>query len=98
MEVTSAISYIEGTAIALMLTMVATMWHFLQRLISTKLRELHEIIIKLIDRSNRESESKDMRHMAVCEKIDELEKTVSGLSERISFLQGRINSSQKVPR
>ena len=68
------------------------MWAFLIKLISSKLKDLHEIIVKLIDRSNRESESRDVRHLTLCDKVDDLEKTVSGLSERISFLQGRINS------
>ena len=82
----------EGSAIALMLTMVATMWGFLQKLISAKLKELHEIIIRLIDRTNRKDEQDLTRHLSTLEKIEMLDKTVAGLAERISFLQGKISA------
>ena len=85
--------YAEGAAIACVLTMVGGMWVFLQKLISTKLKELYEIMGKLIDRHNKADLSADRRHEAVCEKIDELEAEVSSLKEKIAFLQGRINGN-----
>ena len=86
------VSIFEGSAIALCLGLVASMWAFLTKLVSSKLKDIHEIIVKLIDRSHREEDSRDVKHHVLCEKIDDLEKTVGGLSERISFLQGRINN------
>ena len=40
----------EGSAIALCLGLVATMWTFLQKLLGSKLKELYDINIKLIDK------------------------------------------------
>jgi hypothetical protein len=68
------------------------MWGFLQKLVSSKLREQYEVIVKLIDRLNRLDDAAERRHNAMIEKTDELEKTVGTLSEKISFLQGRVNS------
>ena len=87
------ISVLEGGAIALCLGLVGTMWGFLQKLVSSKLREQYEIIVKLIDRMNRSDEASERRHNAIIDKTDELEKSIGFLSEKISFLQGRINSS-----
>ena len=86
------IGIFEGGAIAVCLGLVGTMWGFLQKLVSSKLREQYEIIVKLIDRINRSDEASERRHNAMIDKTDELEKTVGVLSEKISFLQGRLNS------
>tara|TARA_B100001245_G_scaffold230940_1_gene211143 strand:+ start:931 stop:1206 length:276 start_codon:yes stop_codon:yes gene_type:complete len=86
------IGFFEGGAIALCLGLVGTMWGFLQKLVSSKLREQYEVIVKLIDRLNRLDDAAERRHNAMIEKTDELEKTVGTLSEKISFLQGRVNS------
>ena len=87
------IGIFEGGAIAVCLGLVGTMWGFLQKLVSSKLREQYEIIVKLIDRMNRSDDAAERRHNAMIDKTDELEKSVGLLSEKISFLQGRINSS-----
>ena len=86
------IGFFEGGAIALCLGLVGTMWGFLQKLVSSKLREQYEVIVKLIDRLNRLDDAAERRHNAMIEKTDELEKTDGTLSEKISFLQGRVNS------
>ena len=88
------IGFFEGGAIALCLGLVGTMWGFLQKLVSSKLREQYEVIVKLIDRLNRLDDAAERRHNAMIEKTDELEKTVGTLSEKISFLQGRVNSGR----
>jgi hypothetical protein len=88
------IGFFEGGAIALCLGLVGTMWGFLQKLVSSKLREQYEVIVKLIDRLNRLDDAAERRHNATIEKTDELEKTVGALSEKISFLQGRVNSGR----
>ena len=86
------INLFEGGAVALCLGLVGTGWLFLQKLVSSKLREQYEIIVKLIDRINRSDDAAERRHNALIDKTDELEKTVGALSEKISFLQGRLNS------
>ena len=86
------IGIFEGGAIAVCLGLVGTMWGFLQKLVSSKLREQYEIIVKLIDRMNRSDEASERRHNAMIDKSDELEKRVGSLSEKISFLHGRLNS------
>ena len=86
------IGIFEGGAIAVCLGLVGTMWGFLQKLVSSKLREQYEIIVKLIDRMNRSDDAADRRHNAMIEKTDDLEKAVVVLTDKISYLQGRINS------
>ena len=86
------IGLFEGSAIAVCLGLVGTMWGFLQKLVSSKLREQYEIIVKLIDRMNRSDDAADRRHNAMIEKTDDLEKAVVVLTDKISYLQGRINS------
>jgi len=86
------IGLFEGSAIAVCLGLVGTMWGFLQKLVSSKLSEQYEIIVKLIDRMNRSDEAAERRHNAMIEKTDELEKAVVVLTDKISYLQGRINS------
>ncbi|PCJ10871.1 MAG: hypothetical protein COB10_10645 [Planctomycetota bacterium] len=86
------IGIFEGGAIAVCLGLVGTMWGFLQKLVSSKLREQYEIIVKLIDRINRSDDAAERRHNAMIEKTDDLEKAVVVLTDKISYLQGRINS------
>jgi len=83
--------YYEGAAIGCCLVMLAGMWVFLQKLITSKLKELYEILVKLIDRFNKADDSADRRHELLVEEIDQLKEQVSQLREKISFLQGRIN-------
>ena len=47
------IGIFEGGAIAVCLGLVGTMWGFLQKLVSSKLREQYEIIVKLIHTNPR---------------------------------------------
>jgi hypothetical protein len=86
------IGIFEGGAIALCLGLVGTGWMFLQKLVSSKLRDQHEVMVKLIDKMNRSDDAAERRHNAMIDKTDELEKAVGTLSEKISFLQGRVNS------
>ena len=86
------IGIFEGGAVALCLGLVGTGWIFLQKLVSSKLRDQHEVMVKLIDKINRSDDAAERRHNAMIEKTDALEKTVGTLSEKISFLQGRVNS------
>ena len=84
-------SYYEGAAIACCLGMLAGMWVFLQKLISSKLKDLSDIIVKLIERHNTSDNAADRRQEQIFDKVDGLEKEVCDLKERISYLQGRVN-------
>lgn len=88
--------YYEGAAIGCCLVMLAGMWVFLQKLITSKLRELYEITVKLIERHNQSDTHADRRHEQIVEKVDELEGQISQLREKVSFLQGRINGKTSV--
>jgi len=88
--------YYEGGAIVVVLGMVGGMWVFLQKLITTRIQGLHDIIVKLIDRFNKIDETADRRHELVINEIDQLKEQVSLLREKISFLQGRINGKTRL--
>ena len=91
-----SVEYYEGAAIACCLAMLGGMWMFLQRLISSKLKELYEITVKLIERHNQSDTHADRRHEQIVEKVDELEGQISQLREKVSLLQGRINGKTSV--
>ena len=58
---------------------------FLQKTLMGKMLEVEDISIKLIDRWNRSDESRDRRH-------EDLMKEVADLSDKISYLSGKINA------
>jgi hypothetical protein len=57
---------------------------FLQKTLMGKMLEVEDISIKLIDRWNRSDESRDRRH-------EDLTKELGELSDKISYLSGKIN-------
>lgn len=87
------VEYAEGAAIATSLAMLAGMWMFLQRLITTKLAALEAIIVKLIDRFNRNDDEELQRAQMLITKLDEVEKEIAMLREKLSYVTGRINGS-----
>ena len=58
---------------------------FLQKTLMGKMLEVEDISIKLIDRWNRSDESRDRRH-------EDLTKELGELSDKISYLSGKINT------
>ncbi len=83
--------YAEGAAIATCLAMLAGMWMFLQRLITAKLSALEAIIVKLIDRFNRNDDEELQRAQMLISKLDEVEKEIAMLRGKLSYVTGRIN-------
>jgi hypothetical protein len=83
--------YAEGAAIATSLAMLGGMWMFLQRLITTKLSALETIIVKLIDRFNRNDDEELQRTQMLIQKLDEVEREIAMLREKLSYVTGRIN-------
>ena len=88
------INVLEGGAIALCLGLVATLVTFLQKLIGSRIKELYEINVKLIDRHNKSDERSAKRHEITVGKLGALEQEVSDLKGKISFLQGRIKGGR----
>ena len=60
------------------------MIQFLRTTLMSKLREIEDIVIKLIDRWNRSDEVRDRRH-------EDLLKELNDQSDDLNFLKGRAN-------
>ena len=80
--------FAEYGAIGLCLALFAGQVVFLQKTLMSKLREIEQITIKLIDRWNRSDET-PARHM------EDIVKEMNDVSDGISFLKGRINGSSR---
>jgi len=77
--------YTEYGITAVLVLLFIGMIKFLQTSLMSKLREIEDISIKLIDRWNRSDESRDRRH-------EDLSKEIAELSDKISYLSGKINA------
>jgi len=72
---------IVGVVVFLFVGMI----HFLRTTLMSKLNEIEEICIKLIDRWNRSDEQRDRRH-------EDLIKEMNDISDDINFMKGSFNS------
>ena len=77
--------YSEYGITAVLVLLFVGMIKFLQTSLMSKLGEIEDISIKLIDRWNRSDESRDRRH-------EDLSKEIAELSDKISYLSGKINA------
>lgn len=57
---------------------------FLQKTLMSKLKEVEDITIQLINRWNKSDEIRDRRH-------EDMLKGMNGITDDINFLKGRIN-------
>ena len=57
---------------------------FLQRTLMSKLGEIEDIVIKLIDRWNKSDEVRDRRHEAIITEMN-------NITDDINFVKGRLN-------
>ena len=57
---------------------------FLQKTLMSKLNEVENICIKLIDRWNRSDEVRDRRHESLLQEINDV-------TDDLNFLKGRVN-------
>jgi len=80
-------AYAEYGAIGVMIILFGAQIMFLQRRLMSKLDEIEDISIKLIDRWNRSDESRDRRH-------EDLVKELNDVSDDLNFLKGRVNGRQ----
>ena len=75
---------IVGVVVFLFVGMI----HFLRTTLISKLGEIEEICIKLIDRWNRSDESRDRRH-------EDLIKEMNDISDDLNFIKGKIDNGRK---
>jgi len=77
-------SYAEYGAIGVIVLLFIGMIHFLKSTLYSKLVEIEDISIKLIDRWNRSDEIRDRRH-------EDLIKELNDVTDDINYLKGKIN-------
>ena len=76
--------FAEYGTIGVVVVLFAGQIMFLQKTLMSKLKETHSIVVKLIDRLNRNDEKADIRNEKYNDHID-------GLSKEITYLTGRVN-------
>ena len=76
-------SYAEYGAIGVIVLLFIGMIHFLKTTIFSKLQEIKDINIKLIDRWNRSDEIRDRRH-------EDIIKELNNVTDDINYLKGKI--------
>ena len=77
-------AYLEAGMIGLVAVLFAGQMMFLQKTLMSKLAEIEEITIRLIDRWNKSDEVRDRRH-------EDMLKGMNDITDDINFLKGRIN-------
>jgi len=77
-------AYTEYGAMGVIVLLFIGMIQFLRTTLMSKLREIEDIVIKLIDRWNRSDEVRDRRH-------EDLLKELNDQSDDLNFLKGRAN-------
>ena len=77
--------YSEYGITAVVVLLFIGMIKFLQTSLMSKLQEIEDMTIKLIDRWNRSDEARDRRH-------EDLMKEVADLTDKVSYLSGKMSS------
>ena len=73
-------TYAEYGAIGIIVVLFVGMIHFLKSTLFSKLKEIEDINIKLIDRWNRSDEARDRRH-------EDLIKELNDVSDDLNYLK-----------
>ena len=60
---------------------------FLTKTLMSKLKEIEDICVKLIDRWNRSDETRDRRH-------EQLIQEMNDMTDDINYIKGKLNSSK----
>ena len=81
-------SYAEYGAIGVIVLLFIGMIHFLKSTLYSKLVEIEDISIKLIDRWNRSDEIRDRRHEALIQEMNDI-------TDDLNFVKGRINGGTR---
>jgi len=75
-------AYAEYGAIGVIVLLFVGMIQFLRSTLMSKLQEIEDISIKLIDRWNRSDEIRDRRH-------EDLVKEINDISDDMNYLKGK---------
>ena len=78
-------TYTEYGALGVIVLLFIGMIQFLRNTLMGKLNEIEDISIKLIDRWNRSDEARDRRH-------EDMMKEVADLTDKVSYLSGKMSS------
>ena len=76
--------FAEYGAMGVIVVLFAGQMLFLQKTLMSKLKQVENITIKLIDRWNKADDKQDRRHEKILEEINHA-------TDEINFLKGRIN-------
>ena len=76
--------FAEYGVIGVMVVLFASQMAFLQKTLMSKISEVEDITIKLIDRWNKSDDKADNRHEKVISEINDV-------TDQLNFLKGRIN-------
>lgn len=77
-------AYAEYGALGVIVLLFVGMIQFLRNTLMSKIIEVEEMVIKLIDRWNRSDEARDRRH-------EDIIKEINDISDDLNFIKGRIN-------
>ena len=75
--------FAEYGAIGVMIILFGGQIMFLQKRLMTKLDDIEDICIKLIDRWNRSDETRDRRH-------EDMVKEMNDVTDDLNFLKGKV--------
>ena len=82
-------SYAEYGAIGVIVLLFIGMIHFLKTTIFSKLQEIKDINIKLIDRWNRSDEIRDRRHEDTVKEINDMSDVLMEIKGSVSRINGK---------
>tara|TARA_R110002020_G_scaffold81175_4_gene201905 strand:- start:208 stop:462 length:255 start_codon:yes stop_codon:yes gene_type:complete len=81
-------AYAEYGAIAVIVSLFIGLIQFLRGSLMSKLREVEEICIKLIDRWNRSDETRDRRYEQLIEQINRI-------TDNLNYIKGKVDRDKK---
>ena len=88
--------YLEYGAIGVIITLFIGMIKFLQSSLTSKLSEVEEICIKLIDRWNRSDEIRDRRHEQLLEQVNRITDDLNYIKGKNALILGTGGSAKAV--
>ena len=80
--------FAEYGVIGVMVMLFAVQMMFLQKTLMSKLNEIENISIKLIDRWNKSDEVRDRRHESLIQEMNQI-------TDDLNFVKGRINGGSR---
>ena len=78
--------FAEYGVIGVMVMLFAGQMMFLQKTLTTKLNEIEEISIRLIDRWNKSDDVRDRRYESLVQELNQV-------TDVLNFVKGRLNGS-----